>query len=528
VRKEFFGPLPVAIGVLALVAAALAPTGPPPPDCPCQVLTPDAFARLDGSGYAGVEYGDTLVVDGRVVAVAPPSRVEAPYHLIRFEGAAIEFNVTQFDGPVPFEGAWARLQAVHQGQRETGGPDTGHRWRFVGLTAPPGDTAVPLAGYSVGLALVLWGAATFGTYRATRAHARAVRARVDQTEEEARAEPGLAADPKALLPIAEARRHMRRGQYASAEETLHALESRLARAQAIGKMVDDLLTPVEELERRVGATGRSSARAARDEAVALQSAGDLDAAEEAVDRAVAQLRAGSRAAEVLSKARALARGPGAEAGPGAEEDASAARAAALLAQGAWSKAEADAAEALAHATAASPEAQSALRAIEDLEDAVQTHRAADAPREVAGQLAEARSAYAAADFARARALADAARWVADPGALDDEGLRTLLARRWGARGWRAEVGAGRPPNGGVVFAKGDERVLVLTAGWREFPTERVLLAAKDFLRAGHASSARVYSSAFANTSTDPAVVVVTARELLRELVEAAESRPGGG
>jgi hypothetical protein len=239
------------------------------------------------------------------------------------------------------------------------------------------------------------------------------------------------------------------------------------------------------------------------------------------------IRAGARAFEALGRAREVAEESAQDTAQSdaARDGIEAARS--LLAAGMWKDAEESAGRALQLALAASPSAARARRAIEALEEALSAHRTADAPREVAHQLAAANAALAAADFEHALHLADAARWVVDAGALDDEDFRALVVGLWVARGWRAEVGAGRPPPGGMVMSKGGERVLLVMGAWREYPAERVLLAAKDFLRAGHAQRATVYSSAFANTSTDPTIRVLTARELLADLVEATAIRGNG-
>jgi len=520
VRKELFGPLPLALGAVALVAAALTTHTPPPADCACPIESPAEFEARDAAGYPGTALNGPIVVDGQVVQVHPHTLVDAPYRLIRLDGSSIEFNVTDFDEAPPFVGTWARLTTVHQGQGESGGPDTGHRWRYLGPTTPAGASFVSVAAYSVGLAGVVWGLATVGTFRRAREAERSLKQRRARLEEQAGAEPAVAGDEKALAALAAARREIRFGQYESAGETLGKFEAQLVRAQDLGKMMAQMEATLSAQEAALAVAGTSHARALVAKADGLRRGADIAAAESALERAMEEIRAGGRATELLARARALS-ADDAEAVAAERASAAADEATALLAAGKWAEAERAAREAASAALDASPAARRARDAIQALEDAVQADRTADSSRAVSHQLAAARSAYAAAEFGRAVSLAESARWVVDAEALGEEGFRVLIARLWGARGYRPEVGAARPPSGGIVFSNGGERVLVLTAAWREFPAERLLLAAKDFLREGHADRALVYSSAFANTSTDPSVTVGTMRELLADLAEAA-------
>jgi hypothetical protein len=68
----------------------------------------------------------------------------------------------------------------------------------------------------------------------------------------------------------------------------------------------------------------------------------------------------------------------------------------------------------------------------------------------------------------------------------------------------------------------------VTASWREFPSERILMAAKDFVRAGGADRAIVYSSVFTNTSTDPRIEVIDLRKLVEMLRQAALDEVASG
>ncbi len=528
-RKELYGPAPLALGVVALVAAVLATNAPAPADCACPVDSPADFEARDGAGYPGTALGDTVVVDGQVVAVFPHPIVESPYRLIRMAGSPIQFNITELDAPVPFEGAWVRVTTVHQGQSESGGPETGHRWRYTGPTTPEGDAVVPLTGYSVGLVGVLWGLATLRLFQRTKETERSLKTRHARARDAAGAEPAVARDSKALNALSAARREIRFGQLDSAAETLSRFEELLTRAQGVGKMSAEIGATLSQQEDAVGSSGNSSARVLVEKAAEHHGAGDLAGAEATLDLAMVELRAGARAADLLRRARALSgEGPD-DAGAAERVTSAAAEAERLLRAGKWAEADTAAAKAVVVAVAASPLARRAKRAMGALEESMHANRTGDAPREVSHQLAAARSAFASGDYRRAEALAESARWLVDEQALDEEGFRDLMARLWEARGYRADEGAGRPPAGGLVVSKGAERLLLLTGSWREFPTERLLLAAKDFLREGHAQRARVYSSAFANTSTDPTITVVTSRELLAELAEAAaleDDRPG--
>ncbi len=522
-RKELLGPLPLALGAVAIVIAVMTPMGPPAAHCDCEVLNPAQFAQLDASGYAGVAPNSTMVVDGRVVSVQPHTLVDAPSHRIRLEGSDIEFNVTVFDDAVPFEGAWVRLTTVHQGQSEAGGPDTGHRWRFLGQTTWGGAPYVSLTAYSAGFAGVVWGLATFGAFGRARDRERSLKARVRGAQEAARGDPAISRHGPSTGALAAARRQVRRGQYDSAGETLGLFEARQARVKAVREMAADIGKTVDQMVGDASEGGTGPARALLQEAGSQLEGADIEEADATLERAMAFVRAGGRTTDLVGRALRLTAAASAAGVDMDGPDEAVERAVSLLRGGKWPEAEEAAKDALEKAVDASPDARSARDAIQRLEDAIDTDRTGELPREVAHQHAAARSAYASGEFARAVALADSARWAADPSAMDEEGLRTLLAGLWGARGWRAELGAARPPAGGLLFAKGEERVLILTSGWREFPTERQLLAAKDFIREGHATRARVYSSAFTNTSTDPLVVVVTVRSLLEDLLEAAEA-----
>lgn len=521
-RKEFLGPLPLVVGAIALAVALTTTTGPPPTDCACPVYTAEQFAAQDAQGYPAAAVGDELVVDGKVVQVVPHPLVDADWRHIRLEGADIQFNVTRLDAPVPYEGSWVRLTTVHQGQSEGAGPDTGHRWTYRGPTTPTGDPLLSVSAASAGLVVVLWGLATVPAFRRARDGERDLKVRIAAARERAAAEPAFAGAPERMAALGAARRHVRFGQFEAAKEELGAFERLLDRAGEVGKMAAGIGRGLADME--VDGRRGTGVRAAMDEARTKRAAGDVPGAEKALGRAMAELQAGARAVEALERARALI-SAGFEGDAPERAGEAAARAQEQLVAGAWRKAEEEALAARAAAVEGAPAARRARQAIDALEEAVQSNRTGDAAREVTHQMVAATGAFATGDYGRATALAEAARWVAQEGALDEEGVRSRLVALWSTQGYAPVESAPPPPGGGAVVAKGSDRVLLLTGTWREYPPERVLLAAKDYIRAGNADRARVYSSAFANTSTDPRIVVVTLRGLLEELTQAAGLPP---
>jgi hypothetical protein len=185
-------------------------------------------------------------------------------------------------------------------------------------------------------------------------------------------------------------------------------------------------------------------------------------------------------------------------------------------------------EALARATESvdrsresSPGARAAAAEIEALKELLRAAPAMDRSREVRDRVRDAEVAYHLGQLDRARAEARVGIWLVDPGALTHEAFGRLVESRFVQEGFAILPTDPATPPIGFLAGKGGERVLVVTVSWREFPSERVLMAAKDFVRSGGAEHAVMYSSVFTNTSTDTRVEVVDIRKLVELLRQAA-------
>ncbi len=518
-RKEFMGPAPLALGLLIVVVALLSPARAPPAPCACAVLTPQAFSQLDAGGYPGVAPGDPLVVDGRVVALYPSEFVDWPYRYVRFEGSDIQFNVTGYTPATGRVGEWVRISTTHGGERESGGPDLGHRWAQVGRTAPPGASVLSLATLALGLSAVAWGAVSWREFGRTGARAADLRARLAAARDARAGDPAAKAAEGMGKEIEATAKMLRRGQYDSAQTALEVVEAQIARAGRLGAALEEVRASALAEQKK----GFAAAELLKltDEAARERASGDVPAAEQLVAAAGDLLAALPRVREMIEAADASA---AASAALGVE-DAEAARlldeARGLLAEGRLEKAVPVAARAVERAREVSPAAQAAAREVARLKDFLQLRPEFDRTREVRDRVRDGDELYRLGQFDRARAEALVGIWIADATSLEHAGFvaiaRTTLVRD----GYGVRPPGPDDPNLGFIATRGGKRVLVVSAAWRDYPSERILLAAKDLIHEGGADRALVYSCAFSNTSTDDRIEVVDAARLVEMLRAAA-------
>lgn len=524
-RKEFYGPLPVVIGVLIIAVALLAPArAPPPPACACPVLTVQEFQALDASGYAGAAPGSTLVVDGRVSSVYPSPLIAAPYRIVQFEGSSLRFNVTAYNAATGPVGEWVRISATQDGTSEAGGPDTGHRWTHEGKSAPPGQSVVSLAALAGGIAVAGWGGATVREYGKVKERARKLEGRL-QNAKQARAGDRAASKAAGMgKELDGAATMLRRGQYDSVETSVESVEAQLARSKTVAKALDAAREALEAEERR--GVDAHTARELFDRAESDYAGGDVPGAEKSTEvafsiiRMVASLREYTDAIVVATAARA-AEGPRDE-----EIDALVALAKEKLAAGKVEDALLAAEKAFRRARDNAPGAPEAREEIEQLKDFLQLRPEFDRAREVRDRVRDSEELYRLGQFDRARAEARVGLWLADANTLTTSEFEEMAKRRFAARGYTVDpAGAQPPPMGFLAVAR--EKVVVVCGPWRDFPGERVMFALKDFFAEGGAARAIVYSSAFTNTSTDPRIEVVDAGGLVEVLREAALEQVAG-
>jgi hypothetical protein len=474
---------------------------------------------MDRAGYPGIAPGTVLVVDGRVVEIRPSVLINYPYRLVRFEGSSIVFNVTGFNpntGPV---GEWSRISVAHDGETEAAGPESGHRWNYLGKTVPPGGQAFSLAGLALGLSVLAWGIATVRRYESTRDLARSLKERLRADRAALEEDPATREAGSLRVTLDRVGSLLRRGQLEAARSTVEEVEVQLARAQRLGRRIAE----GRARGAREAARGFNAAlvEAVLDEAEASRRAGDVPAAEQFVEWVEANLREAPRARELLALADASLEANRAAAVEDAEADRAALTARERLEEGLAAPAVASATRAIDLARAISPRAQAASREIAALEEGLRSNPIAQGAREVRECVREAQAAYHLGQFDRARAEARVGLWLVDPASLSHGQFQELVEAALVRQGFKRAAQDARAPGSGFVVEGPRGRTLVVTSSWREFPSERVLLAAKDFIAAGAAQRALVYSSVFANTSTDDRVEVVDARQLVELLRHAA-------
>lgn len=527
-RKEFLGPLPLALGALIIASALLFPARAPAPPCDCPVYSASEFEALDRAGYPGLSAGAFLIVDGRVAEISPSEFVSYPYRHVRLEGASIQFNVTGYNpntGPV---GEWVRLTATHGGGNETQGPAAGHRWAHAGKTAPPGGSIVSLAGLALGLAVAAWGGASWKEFGRTRARAATLRTRVDGARRARAGDPAARTAAALGGEIDAAASMLRRGQHDSASLTLDGVESQLVRAARLGDRLGALRKGVE----REAAGGFNAAPliALLAQAERLRGEGSVPEAERRVERAEASLANLPKVRELLETAEASIAANSAVGADDLEAADALEEARKRLAEGLPDEALKLAARAVDRAREVSPAAQAAAAEITQLKDFLRVRPEFDRAREVRDRVRDADELYRLGQFERACAEARVGLWLADPNALELTAFEAVVKREFAKRGFAVDPQGAEAPAIGFLAAKAGTATLVVTSPWREYPSERILFACKDFIGEGGAARAVVYSSAFANTSTDERIRVVEVTEvvdLLRAgaLEQVVELRP---
>jgi tetratricopeptide (TPR) repeat protein len=519
VRREFQGPGPLALGLLIVVVALLSPARAPPPPCACEVLTPVAFAQLDAGGYPGVAAGDPLVVDGHVVALYPSEFVDWPYRYVRFEGSDIQFNVTGYTPATGRVGEWVRISTTHGGEREANGPDQGHRWTQVGKTAPQGTSVLSLASLAFGLSAVAWGVVSWREFGRTGVRAADLRGRLAAARESRAKDPGAKAAEGMGRELEASGKMLRRGQYDSAQKTLEGVEAQVARAQRLGSALEELRAAALAEEKKGFAAGKLLT--ITDEAGRERVAGNVPAAEALVTKAGEFLRALPRVREMIQAAEASAAASAALGVEDAQAGALLDEARALLARGEVEEALPVAARAVERAREVSPSAQAAARELARLKDFLQLRPEFDRSREVRDRVRDGDELYRLGQFERARAEALVGIWIADATSLEHAGFVAIARAALAHDGYAVKPPGADDPTLGFIATRGGKRVLVVSAAWRDYPSERILLAAKDFINEGGAERALVYSCAFSNTSTDDRIEVVDASRLVEMLRAAA-------
>jgi len=518
-RSELLGPLPLAIGVLIVAAAVLLPARAPAPPCDCPVYTAADFDALERGRYAGVANGSTLILDGRVVEISPSEFLAFPYRLVRLEGSVVRFNVTGYDPTTGRVGDWVRLVALHAGESEAQGPDTGHRWSHAGKTSPPGASVVSLAGLALGISIAAWGAATWAEFGRSRARARALGARLEAARRFAASDPALRASKDWRASLDEAGALLRRGQSESAAKALDEIDGGLSHARKIAGRIE----AARGQSLRLAAEGKFTgpAAASLDEAERRRSGGDLGGAEKALVAAEATLEAYPRVHDLIAAAE---RSLEANRRQGVEDAAAAAdleSARAAAGDGRFLEGLQAAERAVARLREVSPGARRAAAEIQALKEFLADRPEFDRAAEVRDRVRDGEELYRLGQYERALAEARVGIWLADPDALAHSDLEALVRASFKARGFTVDPPGSPPPPFGFLAAKDGARTLVVTTAWREFPSERTLFAARDFLDEQGAERALVYSSAFTDTSTDERLRIVEVGELVELLREAA-------
>lgn len=518
-RSELLGPGPLVLGAFILALALLLPAQAVPPTCGCPVYAPADFDALEGRGYLGVGSGSTLVVDGRVVEILPSEFLVLPYRWVRLEGSAFQYNVTGYDPTTARVGDWVRLITLHMGETEARGPDTGHRWVPAGKTAPAGTPLVSLAGLALGFSVAAWGAATWKEFGRSRRRSSTLRGRLEAASAFVESDPAFRGSKDARLALRQARVLLGRGQFESAEKGLGEIDQSLAHSRKIAERIE----AGREASRAQGAGGDNVAGALADlhRAEEHQSNGKVDAAHDALARAEATLAALPRLNDLLAAAEfslAANRTQGVE-DQKALADLESARAAQRAGRAVEGVAAAE--RAVARLREVSPAARRALDEITALKEFLAVRPQFDREREVRDRVRDSQELYRLGQYDRALAEARVGLWLADPQALAHSDFEALVRAWLKAGGYALDpVGSPAPPLGFLAAREG-ERTLVITQAWREFPGERILLAAKDFLNEQGAERALVYSSSFTDTSTDERVRVLQVRQLVELLREAA-------